>query len=171
MGAYVRVCGRLGLKPLTTTAARAREQSPQLPRDMVDELSPSGLEGLLWCRVARWLAHCFAGGGGGATPVTHVVVPTPHSVSEIVLLLLACLLLLPPLPCWQTWNGTIHTSKSLNGPWETLADDTMPSCNNPAPLVLPNGTIYILCNQDWSVKPLYTAPSLTGVVEVWSLAA
>ena len=71
--------------------------------------------------------------------------------------------LCPPALRRQTWNGTIHTSKSLNGPWETLANDTMPSCNNPAPLVLPNGTIIVMCNQDWAVKSLYSAPHLTGV--------
>ena len=42
----------------------------------------------------------------------------------------------------ENGGSTIHVSKSLNGPWEPLAND-LGSCNNPAPWVHPNGTIYI----------------------------
>jgi len=45
------------------------------------------------------------------------------------------------------WDGgsTIHVSKSLNGPWLPLMNNTLGGCNNPAPWVHPNGTIYCLC--------------------------
>ena len=42
-------------------------------------------------------------------------------------------------------GSTIHTSKSLDGPWVPLANNTLGGCNNPAPWVHPNGTIYIVC--------------------------
>lgn len=42
-------------------------------------------------------------------------------------------------------GSTIHVSKSLNGPWAPLAPNTLGGCNNPAPWVHPNGTIYCLC--------------------------
>jgi len=42
-------------------------------------------------------------------------------------------------------GSSIHVSPSLNGPWQPLVPNTLPGCNNPAPWVAPNGTIYILC--------------------------
>ena len=39
-------------------------------------------------------------------------------------------------------GSTIHVSKSLYGPWIPL-QNTLGSCNNPAPWVHPNGTIYV----------------------------
>lgn len=42
-------------------------------------------------------------------------------------------------------GSTIHVSASLDGPWKPLVPNTLPSCNNPAPWVMPNGTIFILC--------------------------
>ena len=42
-------------------------------------------------------------------------------------------------------GSTIHISKSLDGPWVPLANNTLGGCNNPAPWVHPNGTIYIVC--------------------------
>jgi hypothetical protein len=43
-------------------------------------------------------------------------------------------------------GSTIHVSRSLYGPWEPLQNNTLPSCNNPAPFVHSNGTIFIVCN-------------------------
>jgi len=42
-------------------------------------------------------------------------------------------------------GSTIHTATSLNGPWVPLVKNTLGGCNNPAPWVHPNGTIYCLC--------------------------
>ncbi len=41
-------------------------------------------------------------------------------------------------------GSTIHVATSLDGPWSPLAND-LGGCNNPAPWVHPNGTIYIGC--------------------------
>lgn len=41
-------------------------------------------------------------------------------------------------------GSTIHVSKSLDGPWTPLAN-SLGNCNNPAPWVHPNGTIFIVC--------------------------
>ena len=41
-------------------------------------------------------------------------------------------------------GSTIHVSKSLDGPWLPL-ENNLGSCNNPAPWVHPNGTIYVGC--------------------------
>ncbi len=54
--------------------------------------------------------------------------------------------------------SSIHVSKSLSGPWAPLSGNTLPSCNNPAPLVHPNGTLYVVCN----IVNLYSAPHITG---------
>lgn len=43
-------------------------------------------------------------------------------------------------------GSSIHVSESLDGPWEPLEDNTLGSCNNPAPWVHTNGTIYIVCS-------------------------
>lgn len=45
-------------------------------------------------------------------------------------------------------GSTIHVSNSLMGPWEPLVPNTLPGCNNPAPWVHPNGTIFIVCGGD-----------------------
>ena len=42
-------------------------------------------------------------------------------------------------------GSTIHISSSLDGPWLPLLNNTLGSCNNPAPWVHPNGTLYCLC--------------------------
>lgn len=42
-------------------------------------------------------------------------------------------------------GSTIHVAKSLGGPWLPLSPNTLGNCNNPAPWVHPNGTIYCLC--------------------------
>eukprot|EP01065_Artemidia_motanka_P049776 TRINITY_DN8355_c0_g1_i1.p1 TRINITY_DN8355_c0_g1~~TRINITY_DN8355_c0_g1_i1.p1 ORF type:complete len:469 (+),score=131.64 TRINITY_DN8355_c0_g1_i1:70-1476(+) len=41
-------------------------------------------------------------------------------------------------------GSTIHVSKSLDGPWTPLPN-SLGGCNNPAPWVHPNGTIFIVC--------------------------
>ena len=45
-------------------------------------------------------------------------------------------------------GSTIHTSKSLNGPWLPLTPNTLPGCTNPAPHIHRNGTIFIVCNHN-----------------------
>jgi hypothetical protein len=60
-------------------------------------------------------------------------------------------------------GSTIHTSKSLNGPWVPLNDtssstSSLGSCNNPSPYVHPNGTIFVLCNN----RILKRAEHITG---------
>lgn len=42
-------------------------------------------------------------------------------------------------------GSTIHVAKRLEGPWEPLEPNTLGSCNNPAPWVHANGTIFIVC--------------------------
>jgi len=64
----------------------------------------------------------------------------------------------PELPAAGTPGSTIHVSKSLNGPWEALTTNTLPGCNNPAPFVHTNGTIFIICNG----FSLYRAPGING---------
>ena len=49
-------------------------------------------------------------------------------------------------------GSTIHVSKSLDGPWIPLSPNTLGGCNNPAPWVHPNGTIY------WLVDVVLTRP-------------
>jgi hypothetical protein len=53
-------------------------------------------------------------------------------------------------------GSTIHVSKSLSGPWTPL-QTTLGRCNNPAPWVHPNGTIYVGCG-----GALKSATSLQG---------
>jgi hypothetical protein len=42
-------------------------------------------------------------------------------------------------------GSNIHVSSSLYGPWTPLSNTNFGACNNPAPWVHPNGTIYIAC--------------------------
>jgi len=42
-------------------------------------------------------------------------------------------------------GSTIHVSKSLAGPWLPLSPNTLGGCNNPAPWVHKNGTIFCVC--------------------------
>lgn len=42
-------------------------------------------------------------------------------------------------------GSTIHVSKSLAGPWVPLSPNTLGGCNNPAPWVHKNGTIFCVC--------------------------
>lgn len=57
-------------------------------------------------------------------------------------------------------GSTIHVSSSLYGPWSPL-NNTLGKCNNPAPLVHPNGTIFVGCNHN----ALLRAESLAGPYE------
>lgn len=51
-----------------------------------------------------------------------------------------------PEPMSAAAGSTIHVSDSLEGPWTPLSPNTLGGCNNPAPWVHQNGTIYIVCN-------------------------
>jgi hypothetical protein len=54
----------------------------------------------------------------------------------------------------------ISVSNSLDGPWKLLQQttaDKLPTCNNPAPWVHPNGTLYAMCGY-----VIYTADVITG---------
>ena len=44
-----------------------------------------------------------------------------------------------------TAGSTIHVASSLDGPWEPLTPNLLGGCNNPAPWVHKNGTIFIVC--------------------------
>eukprot|EP00037_Helgoeca_nana_P026015 m.289665 g.289665 ORF g.289665 m.289665 type:complete len:449 (-) comp27112_c0_seq3:3594-4940(-) len=62
----------------------------------------------------------------------------------------------------------ISVSNSLDGPWELLQsapDHTLPRCNNPAPWVHPNGTLYCLCGS------MYRADTIAGPWRIVSTAA
>jgi hypothetical protein len=62
-----------------------------------------------------------------------------------------------PATLATTAGSTIHVSKSLNGPWAPLEPNTLGGCNNPAPWVLGNGTIYCLCGNE-----VHRAESISG---------
>lgn len=57
----------------------------------------------------------------------------------------------------QSQGSTIHISKSLDGPWSPLLNNTLGDCNNPAPWVHSNGTIYIVCGNS-----MLRADSISG---------
>ena len=66
----------------------------------------------------------------------------------------------------ETSGSTIHVSKSLDGPWSPLQPNTLGGCNNPAPWVHANGTIFILCGAS-----MLRADSISGPwVKVSSLS-
>lgn len=54
-------------------------------------------------------------------------------------------------------SNSISVSNSLGGPWKLLEGNTLPACNNPAPWIHPNGTIYSLCDEQ-----IYRADKITG---------
>ena len=58
-------------------------------------------------------------------------------------------------------GATVHVSPTLAGPWTPFPNT--PACNNPAPLLHPNGTLFLVC--DSSV--MYSAPALAGP---WTVA-
>ena len=47
----------------------------------------------------------------------------------------------------QGHASTIHQSKTLDGPWTPLLNNTLGGCNNPAPWVHSNGSIFIVCDE------------------------
>jgi len=86
----------------------------------------------------------------------------------------------PPNCSWPSRSGagsapasgasgsTVHTAPALDGPWVPYPAFGVPSCNNPAPLLHPNGTLFLLCDS----KVLFRAPSLSGPwVQVQQLPA
>lgn len=62
----------------------------------------------------------------------------------------------PAAPLLLDSSG-ISVSMSLDGPWTLLQGNTLPPCNNPAPWVHPNSTLYALCDDQ-----VYRAEQLTG---------
>eukprot|EP00980_Cylindrotheca_fusiformis_P006440 scaffold1376_cov125-Cylindrotheca_fusiformis.AAC.6 len=63
----------------------------------------------------------------------------------------------------EKMGSTIHVSKSLNGPWRPLLNHTLDSsCNNPAPFVHPNGTVYVACRYGKEQTILKRADSIAG---------
>ena len=61
----------------------------------------------------------------------------------------------------ETGGSTIHVSKSLAGPWLPLSPNTLGGCNNPAPWVHPNGTIYIVCGGSFKRSESISGPWTT----------
>ena len=51
----------------------------------------------------------------------------------------------PTMPTVAVPGSTIHVAKTLAGPFTPLSPNTLGSCNNPAPWVHRNGTIFIVC--------------------------
>jgi hypothetical protein len=58
-------------------------------------------------------------------------------------------------------GSTIHVSSSLDGPWKPLSPNTLGGCNNPAPWVHPNGTIYIVCGNAFKRAASISGPWTT----------
>jgi hypothetical protein len=54
-------------------------------------------------------------------------------------------------------SNAISVATSFDGPWVPLEGNTLPSCDNPAPMSHPNGTLYAFCSDQ-----LYRADHLTG---------
>lgn len=59
-------------------------------------------------------------------------------------------------------GSTIHVSTSLYGPWRPLRNHTLGFCNNPAPFVHPNGTIFVGCRFGKERAILKRAESIAG---------
>lgn len=67
----------------------------------------------------------------------------------------------------QSVRATVHTSSGVDGPWTASPSDL--SCNNPAPAVHPNGTVYVVCHggslhgqRGGSMQTLYGGPTEHG---------
>lgn len=61
-------------------------------------------------------------------------------------------------------GSTLHLSATPAGPWAP-SPFPPPSCNNPAPLLHPNGTLFLLCDS----TTLFRAPSIDGPwARVWT---
>lgn len=66
---------------------------------------------------------------------------------------------------WLSESGagsTLHTASSPTGPWTPVNPTNYPDCNNPSPMLHPNGTWYLLCNS----ANMYT--SSNGLMGPWS---
>ena len=61
--------------------------------------------------------------------------------------------------------STLHTAPSPSGPWTPAPP--LPPCNNPAPFIAPNGTVFLLCNG----FTLYSCPSIAAAAagSPWTL--
>jgi hypothetical protein len=44
-------------------------------------------------------------------------------------------------------SGVLHTATNPAGPWTPQSPPGLGGCNNPAPYVWPNGTVYLICSQ------------------------
>jgi hypothetical protein len=77
-----------------------------------------------------------------------------------------------PLPheTWpnQTVKSTVHLSKTVDGPWSASSPSDL-HCNNPAPAVHPNGTIFVVCHggsvggsKGTGMQSLFAGPSVHG---------
>eukprot|EP00040_Diaphanoeca_grandis_P020039 m.106302 g.106302 ORF g.106302 m.106302 type:complete len:451 (-) comp27712_c0_seq3:113-1465(-) len=55
-------------------------------------------------------------------------------------------------------SNAISVANSLNGPWVALPNNTLPPCNNPAPWVHPNGTLFALCDDAFIRADAITGP-------------
>ena len=62
----------------------------------------------------------------------------------------------PSAPVAAASGATVHVAASLDGPWTPFPG--VPPCNNPAPLLHPNGTLFLACNS----RALLSAPALQG---------
>jgi len=60
-------------------------------------------------------------------------------------------------------GATLHLAASPAGPWRPSAHPP-PACNNPSPLLHPNGTLFLLCDSN----TLFRAPTIDGPwTRVW----
>jgi len=57
-------------------------------------------------------------------------------------------------------SGVLHSAPSPAGPWTPQSPPGLGGCNNPAPYVFPNGTIYLVCAQGG--ENLWTAENWKG---------
>jgi hypothetical protein len=58
----------------------------------------------------------------------------------------------------QSAGSSIHVAQSLNGPWIPLEPNTLGGCNNPAPWVHSNGTIFIVCGGEMKRSESISGP-------------
>lgn len=66
----------------------------------------------------------------------------------------------PPSSRVLASSGVLHTATNPAGPWTPQNPQGLGGCNNPAPYVFPNGTIYLVCSQGGT--NIYTAESWKG---------
>lgn len=61
----------------------------------------------------------------------------------------------------RSGGSTIHVAESLDGPWAPLTPNTLGACNNPAPWVHPNGTLFIVCGLEMKRAESISGPWTT----------